>query len=202
VVEAGHHLLGTVRGWNEETRAFATRWPEEELERTEFVVSRSHGNAAYARGPVGSLLGQRKVRIAVVSDARRRVEEPQSRDLLVQELGGPLPRGRLGEIRRELGSVVVPSVGRRGFRVGPPRRSSGNGSSTGGSCCSPPNPGRRPRRCSERTSKRMPSRRCSGRRRVRCRWGPCATGGRTGSRRMRRWCRCTCLATSRIRALS
>ena len=73
----------------------------------------------FARGFVGPLFGQPKVRVVVVSDARRRGEERQSRDLLIQELGGPLPRGRLGEIRRELGSVVVPSVGRRGFRVDP-----------------------------------------------------------------------------------
>ncbi len=119
VVAGGHHLLGMVRGWNEETRALATRWSETKLERTEFVVARSHGNAAYARGFVGPLFGQPKVRVVAVSDARRRVEERQSRDLLIQELGGPLPRGRLGEIRRELGSVVVPSVGRREFRVDP-----------------------------------------------------------------------------------
>ena len=119
VVGAGHHLLGMVRGWNEETRALATRWSEREIEPTEFGVARSHGNAAYARGFVGPLFGQPKVRVVVVSEARRRVEERQSRDLLIQELGGPLPRGRLGEIRRELGSVVVPSVGRRGFRADP-----------------------------------------------------------------------------------
>ena len=119
VVGAGHHLLGMVRGWNEETRALATRWSEMELERTEFVVARSHGIAAYARGFVWPLFGQPKVRIVVVSDARRCVEERQSRGPLIQELGGPLPRGRLGEIRRELRSVVVPSVGRWGFRVDP-----------------------------------------------------------------------------------
>lgn len=119
VVEGGHHLLGMVRGWNEETRRYATHWSEEVLERPEFVVARSHGNAAYARGLVGPLFGQEKATVVVVSDARRRVEERQTRDLLLQELGGSPPRGRLGEIRRELGSVVVPSVGRRGFRVDP-----------------------------------------------------------------------------------
>jgi hypothetical protein len=70
VVGAGHHLLGMVRGWNEETGALATRWSETELERTEFVVARSHGNAAYARGFVGPLFGQPKVRVVVVSDSR------------------------------------------------------------------------------------------------------------------------------------
>ena len=119
VVAAGHHLLGMVRGWNEETRALATCWSEMELERTKFVVARSHGNAAYARGFVGPLFGQPKVRVVAVSDARRRVQERQSRDLLIQELGGPLPRGRLGEIRRKLGLVEFPSVGCRGFRVDP-----------------------------------------------------------------------------------
>lgn len=119
VVESGHHLLGMVRGWTDETRRYATRWTEEGLERPEYVVARSHGNAAYARGFTAPLFGQPKVRVVVVSDARRRVEERQSRDLLVQELGGHPPKGRLGEIRHELGRVVVPSVGRRGFRVDP-----------------------------------------------------------------------------------
>ncbi len=119
LVGAGHHLLGMVRGWTEETRGYATRWTEEGLERPEHVVARSHGNAAYARGFTAPLFGQPKVRVVVVSDARRRVEERQSRDLLVQELTGHPPRGRLGEIRHELGRVAVPSVGRRGFRVDP-----------------------------------------------------------------------------------
>ena len=154
VVGAGHHLLGMIRGWNEKTRALATRWSETELERTEFVVARSHGNAAYARGFVGPLFGQPKVRIVVVSDARRRVEERQSRDLLIQELEGPLPRGRLEEIRRELGSAVVPSVGRRGSGW-TRRRSNGSGSSMGGSCSSTPIRRRRRRRCFEPTSRRM-----------------------------------------------
>ena len=39
--------------------------------------------------------------------------------MLVRELVGHPPKGRLGEIRHELGRVVVPSVGRRGFRVDP-----------------------------------------------------------------------------------
>ena len=50
-----------------------------ELERTEFVVARSHGNAAFERGFVGPLFGQPKVRIVIVSDARLRVKKPQSR---------------------------------------------------------------------------------------------------------------------------
>ena len=82
-------------------------------------MARSDGNEAFARGFVGPLFGQPKVRIVIVSDARLRVKKPQSRGFLIQEFGEPLPRGSLGETGQELRSVVVPSVGRRGFRVGP-----------------------------------------------------------------------------------
>lgn len=75
VVESDHHLLGMVRGWTDETRGYATRWTEEGLERAECVVARSRRNAAYARGFTAPLFGQPKVRVMVVSDARRRVEE-------------------------------------------------------------------------------------------------------------------------------
>ena len=50
-------------------------WTEEGLERAECVVARSRRNAAYARGFTAPLFGQPKVRVMVVSDARRRVEE-------------------------------------------------------------------------------------------------------------------------------
>ena len=58
-----------------------------------------------------------RMRIAVVENLSRKSEDRQARDLLLQELEGPVSRARLAEIKGELGDVLVSSPGRRGFRV-------------------------------------------------------------------------------------
>lgn len=116
VLDAGYKQVGLVRGWNRTTMQYASRWSGDALERPEYAVARSNGYAAYARAFDGSLFG-RRMRIAVVEDPRRKAEERQARDLLLLELQGNPVRGRLREIRNELGPVVIPSRGRRGFRV-------------------------------------------------------------------------------------
>jgi hypothetical protein len=117
--EAGYHVLGSVRGWSKDAVAYASRWPGEELERSEYVVGTSHGGAVYARAFTAPLLEFPKVRIAVVENLSRKSEDRQARDLLLQELEGPLAKQRLIEIREELGEVIVSAPGRRGFRVDP-----------------------------------------------------------------------------------
>ncbi len=117
--EAGYHVIGSVKGWSAESVEHASRWPGEELERSEFVVGTSHGGAVYARAFTAPLLGLPKVRIAVVENLSRKAEDRQARDLLLQELEGPVAKARLEEIRSELGEVIVTARGRRGFRVDP-----------------------------------------------------------------------------------
>lgn len=117
--EAGYHVVGSVKGWSKEAVDYASRWSGEELERSEFVVGTSHGGAVYARAFTAPLLDFPQMRIAVVENLSRKSEDRQARDLLLQELEGPVPKKRLDEIRRELGDVIVSSRGRRGFRVDP-----------------------------------------------------------------------------------
>ncbi|EQD57470.1 transposase IS4 family protein, partial [mine drainage metagenome] len=118
-VKAGYHIVGSVKGWSKEAVAYASRWPGEELERSEYVVGTSHGGAVYARAFTAPLMEFPKMRIAVVENLSRKAEDRQARDLLLQELEGPVPTPRLQEIRAELGEVIVSSPGRRGFRVDP-----------------------------------------------------------------------------------
>ncbi len=118
-VAAGYHVIGSVKGWSAEAVAYASRWPGEQLERAEHVVGTSHGGAVYARAFTASLMGFPRMRIAVIENLSRKAEDRQARDLMMQELEGPVAKARLEEIRAELGEVVVPSPGRRGFRVDP-----------------------------------------------------------------------------------
>jgi transposase len=117
--DAGYHVVGSVKGWSADAVAYASRWPGEELERSEFVVGTSHGGAVYARAFNAPLLEFPKMRIAVVENLSRKSEDRQARDLLLQELEGPLAKRRLEEIRDELGEVIVSARGRRGFQVDP-----------------------------------------------------------------------------------
>jgi hypothetical protein len=117
--EGGDHVIGSVKGWSAEAVGYASRWPGKELECSEFVVGTSPGGAVYARAFTAPLLGFPKMRIAVVENLSRKAEDHQARDLLLQELEGPVAKARLEEIRSELGEVIVTARGRRGFRVDP-----------------------------------------------------------------------------------
>ena len=96
--------------------AYASRWGEE-LEQTQNIVGTSHGNAVYAQAFTAPLMGFPKMRLTVVENIFRKAEDRKARDLLLQELEGPLSRDRLKEIKKELGDVIVNAKGRRGFRV-------------------------------------------------------------------------------------
>ncbi len=116
-VDAGYHVVGSIKGWNKETVAYASRWQGEELEQTQYVVGTSHNNAVYARAFTAPLIGFPKMRIAIVENISRKAEDRKARDLLLQELEGPVSKDRLREIRNELGDVIVGAHGRRGFVV-------------------------------------------------------------------------------------
>ena len=118
-VDAGYEVVGSVKGWSSAAVAYASRWPGEKLERSEYVVGTSHGGAVYARAFTAPLMEFPKMRIAVVENLSRKADDRQARDLLLQELEGPVSKDRLAEIKAELGEVIVSSPGRRGFRVDP-----------------------------------------------------------------------------------
>ncbi len=116
-VAAGYHVVGSIKGWNKETVAYASRWQGEELEQMQYIVETSHDNAVYSRAFTAPLMGFSKMRIAVVENISRKAEDRKARDLLLQELEGPVSKDRLREIRNELGDVIVGAHGRRGFVV-------------------------------------------------------------------------------------
>jgi hypothetical protein len=116
VRKGGYHLLGIVRGEPKGTYAPLGRWEEEALERPENLVRRPSGGVLYAQTWAGSLLGQ-SLRLAVVVDPERKMEERKGRDLLLQELEGAPGKERLRELKKRLSRVVVKARGRRGFRV-------------------------------------------------------------------------------------
>jgi hypothetical protein len=118
-VDAGYDVIGSVKGWGKESVAYASQWPGEELEHPEYIVSTSHGGAVYARAFTAPIMGFQKMRIAVVENFFRKAQDRQARDLMLQELEGPVSKDRLKEIRTELGPVVIASKGRRGFSVDP-----------------------------------------------------------------------------------
>jgi len=119
VTEAGYEQVGIVRGWSEKSWEYITRWPREELEQPRFVVERASGAAAYCRSWIAPLYGGKPMRVAVVENPRRAIEEKESRDLALMTLEKGHPSAeRLRQIRKVLGrEVAEKSRGRRGFVV-------------------------------------------------------------------------------------
>lgn len=115
--DAGYHVMVSVKGWSREAMAYASRWTGEELKQPEYVVGTSHDGAVYARAFTAPLMGFSEIRIAVVENLSRKAADLQARDMLLKELEGQVATDRLKEIRAELGEVVIPSRGRRGFQA-------------------------------------------------------------------------------------
>ncbi len=120
IVKEGYDVVSAARGWTPETREFASRYPEQELERPEYNVATSHGHSVYARAFTGPHMGRRKMRLTVVENLWRKASEREARDAALRELGeGPVSPPRARELREELRGLVVPRRGRRGFAIDP-----------------------------------------------------------------------------------
>lgn len=115
--KAGYHVVGCIRGWSKEKVSYASKWQGDELECTKYIVGTSHGGAVYAKAFTAPLIGIPKMRIAIIENMFQKAEERKARDLLLQELDGPVHKDRLKEIRTDLGNVTVDCKGRRGFNV-------------------------------------------------------------------------------------
>jgi hypothetical protein len=119
VRDADYHLVGLVRGWSGETEKIAQRWSPESLEREQNVVGRSHGGAAFVRAFTTPLFGLPQMRVAVTVDLRRKAEDREARELALAEWNGTMNDERRVELSRELKGLLLPSRGRRGFKVDP-----------------------------------------------------------------------------------
>ena len=160
-VDAGDQVVGSVKGWSSAAVAYASRWPGEKLERSEYVVGTSHGGAVYARAFTAPLMEFPKMRIAVVENLSRKADDRQARDLLLQELEGPVE----GSVGRDQGGVgggdrVLPGDGDFGSTRS---RSMWNGPWTDAFFCSARISPSMAERCTGPTSRKTPSRRRSAR---------------------------------------
>jgi hypothetical protein len=114
--KAGFHVLGGCTETSKEVRAALRRWRDDEIERSTQVYPHPGGGELYYLAWEGSLFGQRG-RLVLTLDPERRTKERGARDRMLHELRAGATRARARQLRRELGSLVVPSVGRRGWRI-------------------------------------------------------------------------------------
>lgn len=117
VVESGYDQVGIVPETNTSAWEYVAQWSSESLEQPRFLVDRSDGNMVYARAWTASLLGQKKMRVAVVVNPFRKASEQVARDHLLLDLERTKSQARVREIRGELGELAKPARGRRGFKV-------------------------------------------------------------------------------------
>jgi hypothetical protein len=117
VVKSGYDMVGIVPETNNKAWEYVARWPSASLARSQFMVTRPSGKTVYARDWMAPLFDEKKMRVAVVEDPERKMEEKLGRDQALRELKGtPTPK-RLKELRTDLGSLAVTASGRRGFVV-------------------------------------------------------------------------------------
>ncbi|MFQ5885314.1 MAG: transposase, partial [Thermoplasmata archaeon] len=114
---AEYDMIGIVPETNNAVWECFQKWPREKIEQPKFVVARPSGSTAYAREWTAPVLGQKKMKVVMVSDPVRAVEERVGRDLLLWELEQTPSKERVQEIRRSLKHLTRPKKGRRGFEL-------------------------------------------------------------------------------------
>jgi hypothetical protein len=117
VVKSGFDLVGLVPETHKEAWTYITRWSSEEIEQPRHIVERASGAKVYIRDWKAPLLGQKKMRVALVVDKMRATREQLERDGMLQAAERTTDPGRLRELREELGGLAVTAHGRRGFEV-------------------------------------------------------------------------------------
>lgn len=133
VRQAGYHQIGMVRNGGVSWWEALGKWGERELERPEHLVLRPSGERMFARAWIGPMLGQSRLRLALVVDPEWKELERLGRKERLRELQGNPGTERLRELRDELGvedprrsgkagyapGLLRKARGRRGFRVIP-----------------------------------------------------------------------------------
>lgn len=114
---AGHHVLVGVPATSGGSKAALARWPDAAIEHREGFLQRSRTGGIYVKAWPGRFLGHRGT-WAVVLDPAKRTRDRSTRDALLQELlEGHPKRGRVSELRDQLGPLIVAARGRRGWRL-------------------------------------------------------------------------------------
>jgi len=115
VVKSGFDLVGLVPETHKEAWSYITHWPNQELEKPQYVVERSSGAKVYVRAWRASLMGRKTMRVALVLDPLRAARESVERDGLIHAADIATDPGRLRDLRDDLGALAIPAPGRRGF---------------------------------------------------------------------------------------
>ncbi len=119
IVRAGYDQLGIVPETHTTAWNYITRLPRDQVEHHRFVVERDSKKIVYARAWTAPLLGRSRMRVAIVVDPFRKVDDQVTRDALVHASGHVHDATRLKRIREDLGTLAQPSRGRRGWTVEP-----------------------------------------------------------------------------------
>jgi hypothetical protein len=117
VLRSGFDIIGMVPETNKKAWEYVTRWSPKGLAKPQFVVTRPSGKTVYARVWTAPLFNGTNMKVAVVEDPERKMEEKLGRDQALKELRGTPSPQRIKELRREIGDLAVPAPGRRGFIV-------------------------------------------------------------------------------------
>ena len=115
LVTRGWDQVGIVPETHKDAWSYLARWSPAEVEQAKHVALRPSG-VLYARAWDAKLMG-RRMRLAVAVDPFRRVREQAGRDELLYEAETTTDTRRLKDVRHGLGSLAVPSRGRRGWTI-------------------------------------------------------------------------------------
>jgi hypothetical protein len=115
LMKRGYNQVGIVPETHKKAWDYLARWAPAEMEQARHVTTRPSG-MLYAQAWNGSLMG-RRMRLVLVVDPYRRAREQSERDLLLHEADSTTNPKRLADVRHALGSLAVPSRGRRGWVV-------------------------------------------------------------------------------------
>ena len=117
VMDSGFDQIGILPETNKEIWKYISKWSSKNLTSSEHIITRPSGDGVYARAWTAPLFGKKKMKIVLVEDPKRKLQEQIARDQLIRELEGVPSKKRLHEIKRELGKQVKTVRGRRGFSV-------------------------------------------------------------------------------------
>ena len=114
--ENGLHVLGGCMETGDEVKDAIRLWNDEEIEKSTQVFLKASGGEIYYYGWREKLYGEDGL-LVITLDPERRMRERGTRDRLLYRMRNDKSNPRKKDIRKELGKIVVPSVGRKGWRI-------------------------------------------------------------------------------------
>lgn len=112
----GLHVLGGCMETSDEVKSTIRLWNDEDIEKSTQVFLRAGGGEIYYYGWRGKLYGEDGL-LVITLDPERRTRERGTRDRLLYLMRNDKTASRKNDIRKELGKIIVPSVGRKGWRI-------------------------------------------------------------------------------------